>query len=634
MSLIKQLWLFLLVVVILAFGGTFIISTLSARAYLEEQLLLKNQDNAASLALAMSQLEKDPVTIELLASAHFDSGHYRLIRLVDPKGEVLVELTNPKIETDIPEWFVDLVPLDIEPGTAEIQDGWKQFATITLLSHDRFAYQDLWQGALRLVVWFAGGLLVCGVVGSIIIRFIIRPVGEVVAQAEAIGERRFVTIGEPVTFEFRRIVRAMNRLSERVKLMLEEESDRLEKLRRAAHFDPLTKVLGRQYFIDSIESLLEHEETQSGSLVIGRVTGLDDLNRHLGRQVADQVLVRIGERLKKLADEQTDCTVGRLAGADFAFLAPGKTNTLEIAQKIATELHLAADDANLEGERLLPVGGTLFLPGEDFSAVLSRADGALIMAEMEENLAVQVSAPNARGLGQTDLSSWRLTLTKALESDEIELAEYPVVGRQQELLHYECPVRLCLDGSWQTAATFIPWVARLGLLPQLDIKVIHAVLGKLNQTSADLAIHVSGEALSDQFFRQQTVELLKKNPELANRLWLEIPESAAFRQIAEFRSFCVELKSYGCKVGLEHVGSHFSRLNQFHDLGLDFIKIDAALIRSATANSASQSFLRGLCTISHAIGLKVIAEGVRPENVPEDLIDLGFDGMTGPGISE
>ena len=60
-------------------------------------------------------------------------------------------------------------------------------------------------------------------------------VREIVKQAEAIGERRFVTIAEPATREFRRIVRAMNSLSARVRTMLEEETERLEKLRFAAH---------------------------------------------------------------------------------------------------------------------------------------------------------------------------------------------------------------------------------------------------------------------------------------------------------------------------------------------------------------------------------------------------------------
>ncbi len=634
MSLIKQLWLFLLIIVVFAFGGTCLISSLGAGSYLEQQLHLKNQDNAASLALAITQLEKDPVTLELLVSAHFDSGHYRQIQLTDPSGNVIIELTNPPVDYDVPNWFINLFPIQVDAGVAQVQDGWRQFATLTLYSHDRFAYQELWRSSKHLAIWFVSGLIFCGGVGSIIIRRITRPVGEVISQAEAIGERRFVTITEPATQEFRRIVRAMNTLSGRIRAMLEAEAERLEKLRFAAHYDPLTGALDRQHFIDTLESLLEHDETRSGSLIIGRVTGLDDLNRQLGRQVVDQVLVRIGERLINLREDQPDWLVGRLSGADFALLAPEENDTLQVAQRVATQLHLAADEANLAGERLLPVGGTLFNPGEELSAVLSRADGALIMAERGADMAVQVSAAGAKSPGQTNLTSWRKALTDALELNDVKLAEYPVLGRENDLLHHEAPVRLRLDGNWQTAATFIPWVARLGLLPQLDTAVIHTALTELNKRETCLGVNISGEALSDKSFRQEALQALKENPHAATKLWVEIPEAAAFRQLDEFRSLCRELKSFGCKVGLEHVGSHFSRINELHDLGLDFIKVDAALIRGATGNHASQAFLRGLCTIAHAIGLNVIAEGVRDEKEPACLINLGFDGMTGPGVRE
>ena len=96
MSLIKQLWIGIIVLLLLALGGSFIISIVSAKSYLEEQLRVKNMDNATSLALSMSQMEKDPVTLELLISAQFDTGHYEYIKLVDPQKKILVNVTMKK----------------------------------------------------------------------------------------------------------------------------------------------------------------------------------------------------------------------------------------------------------------------------------------------------------------------------------------------------------------------------------------------------------------------------------------------------------------------------------------------------------------------------------------------------------
>lgn len=65
MSLSKQLWLTISLLLALAFGGSFVVSAYTAKRYLETQLFLKNNDNAASLALALSHVENDPVTLEL-----------------------------------------------------------------------------------------------------------------------------------------------------------------------------------------------------------------------------------------------------------------------------------------------------------------------------------------------------------------------------------------------------------------------------------------------------------------------------------------------------------------------------------------------------------------------------------------
>ena len=167
MSLTKQLWLAIGLVMALAFGGSMLVSVLSARHYLQQQLQVKNIDNATSLALALSQLDKDPVTVELQVAAQFDAGHYRFIRIVSPTGQTLVERSFSGSLQGAPGWFARLIPMNAEPGRAQIQDGWKQYGTLTLASHDQYAYQSLWTGTLELLAWFVLGSIVAGGIGTL-----------------------------------------------------------------------------------------------------------------------------------------------------------------------------------------------------------------------------------------------------------------------------------------------------------------------------------------------------------------------------------------------------------------------------------------------------------------------------------
>ncbi len=296
MSLIKQLWIGIIVMLLLALGGSFAISIMSAKDYLEEQLRVKNMDNATTLALSMSQLEKDPVTLELLVSAQFDTGHYEVISLIDPEKNILASRRYEELKTDassvtVPVWFTKLVNFEAAPGIAQVQDGWKQYGTLVVKSHSRYAWQALWKSTSQLLTWFVIAAIISGVIGTIILKFISSPLNTVIKQAEAIGERRFITSDEPKTTEFQRLVRAMNALSQSVKTMLEKETLQLEKLRRESQLDSLTELPNRNHFLNLLESKLNRDDSDSsGVIAIIRFLNLVELNNHLGRASVDHAI--------------------------------------------------------------------------------------------------------------------------------------------------------------------------------------------------------------------------------------------------------------------------------------------------------------------------------------------------------
>ena len=249
MSMYRQLWLAIIVSMLLALTGSLFASMLSARSYLESQLSTKNSDNAAALALSLSQSEPDAVSVELTVSALFDSGHYELIRVVDPVGQVIVERSAPLGEVDVPDWFVSQLPIRATPGQAQISDGWKQFGTITLISNNRFAYGALWNNILQMAMALTVACVIGGYLGSLILRRLKKPLQAVIDQATAITERRFITIEEPRVPELRQLAAAMNVTVDRLKSMFAEETARLESVRREANFDALTGLANRNYFM-------------------------------------------------------------------------------------------------------------------------------------------------------------------------------------------------------------------------------------------------------------------------------------------------------------------------------------------------------------------------------------------------
>ena len=636
MTLTKQLWLAVAAIMTIAFGISFLVSVWSAKNYLEDQLRLKNVDNANSLALSMSQMEKDPVLIELLISAQFDIGHYRQIKLVSPSGKVMIERVSDAVNDKVPAWFVNLIPLASEPGIAQVQDGWRQYGTLTVISNNRFAYLALWQGNFRLLIWFLVGALMCGAIGTFILRAISRPLGEVVKQAEAIGARRFVTIEEPRTQEFRSVVRAMNALSGQVRGMLDEESTRLERLRRDAQHDALTGLMNREHFLNKIRYALEGEDAAPvGALFILRLPDLIKMNKELGREATDTLLKRVASALQESCPDEP-CLIGRLNGADFAVLAPDVDAVDELARQISARALLSINDPSSSSEHAVMLGAAMYRHGDAVSQVLSRADMALGRAESEGGSAVEMGKANAEWKPASSLmAAWQVLIETALTLKRVQFATYPVLNGQGELIHYEAPARMQVIQSalWMSAQEFMPWASRLGLIQRIDEAVFEHAQSWLESNEGPICINVSPQSVCDPMLTARYYRALKANPNMAQKLWIDIPEFVAYRHAREFRVFCDTLKPLGCRIGLEHVGNHICRMGELYDVGLDYLKIDSTIIRDIDQNLGNQTFLRGLCTIAHTMGMMTIAEGVLNQQEAACLKELGFKGMTGPGIA-
>lgn len=635
MTLTKQLWLAVVAIMTIAFGISFFVSAWSAKNYLEDQLRLKNVDNANSLALSMSQIDKDPVVIELLIAAQFDIGHYRLIRLTSPTGKVMVERISDAGPDTVPAWFVNLIPLTSVPGIAQVQNGWRQYGTLTVLSSNRFAYQALWQGNIRLLIGFLLGAALCGAVGTLILRAITRPLGEVVKQAEAIGMRRFITVNEPRTREFRSVVRAMNTLSGQVRGMLAEETARLERLRYDAQHDALTGVLNREHLLNKIRYALEGENTApEGALFILRLPDLINMNKTLGREATDALLKRVVSSLQACCPDES-CMIGRLNGSDFAVLAPNVESAEELMRQMYASATLSLNDSSAFAEHGALLGGAVYRHGEAISQLLTRADMALGRAELEDGSALETHSPHAEWKPAASLlSTWNSLIETALNTGRVQFATYPVVDRQGKLVHYEAPARMQAVESptWMSAQEFMPWAGRLGLIERIDEAILAHALDWLDNNEGPICINVSPQSVCAPALTARYHDALKRKPRVAQKLWIDIPEFVAYRHASEFRQFCDTLKPMGCKIGLEHVGNQIGHMGDLYDVGLDYLKIDSVMIRDIDQNLGNQTFLRGLCTIAHTMGMMTIAEGVLNQQEAMCLKELGFKGMTGPGI--
>lgn len=236
------------------------------------------------------------------------------------------------------------------------------------------------------------------------------------------------------------------------------------------------------------------------------------------------------------------------------------------------------------------------------------------------------------------MDGWAELIRNAIKFGRIYLLSFPVGDLKGGILHREGPLRIreSEDADWIPAGKFLPVAERLGLNAELDLAAVKFGLQKIaeDKTLPGFAVNISAVSLKQSTFIPALLDLISASKAHAKKLWLELPESGVYKHFAEFKALCSSLKSSGVKIGIEHFGQNFDQITLLHDLGVNYVKVDASFIRGIESNPGNQSFLKGLTTISHGIGVLVIAEGVLTEAEVEMLKALDFDGATGPAVKE
>lgn len=635
MSMYRQMWLAIFLSTLLALMGGLLASTLNARSYLSDQLNLKNNDNATALALALSQQNADAVMIELTVSALFDSGHYELIRVVDPLGKPIVERSAPGTGQIAPAWFVNLLPLTVAPGQAQISSGWKQIGTLTLVSTTRFAYQSLWKSVLQLTLALGLSGLVGGFLGAMTLRRLREPLQRVINQASAISERRFVTIDLPDVPELRQLAQAMNSTVSRLKDMFAEEAQRLEVLRITANYDPLTGLPNRTFFMVQLLDLLDTEEAADGHLLLVRASGFSGLNQRRGAPVANEMLKAFAQVLHE-HKVQTQGVAARIGEADFVLLLPSQVSAQEAAAKVLNALVDACSPWAEPGKPVVHIGIANLTRGQDIASLLAQAATALAAAESQGINAIRTND----GANNADLPSSEeeiaQSIGRALDQGQVRLASLPVLDMKGRLAHVECPLEVAFTdvADWQPVNRFMQVAEHFQLTPAVDMATLTLALDKLHKDPAlvGVAITLTAASLRDEGFRERLLDMLRKKPLLARRLWLEVPEADILKHTIILPAFVADVRNAGCRIGLTQFGRHFSHSDTLHDFGLDFLKVDSSFIRGLHLNPNNQAFLKDLAAAAHKMDMQVYGEGVIDRAELGALEAAGFDGATGPAI--
>jgi diguanylate cyclase (GGDEF)-like protein len=408
-------------------------------------------------------------------------------------------------------------------------------------------------------------------------------------------------------------------------------------------YDSLTGLLSRWELEHRIDALLvrcrELEEAEHVVLSID-VDELRILNETLGTEAGDAVLRAVARHL--VSQERPGRLIARLDGDDFALLlencslASGRAIAEDLCASIR-RLPLCVDDQ--AAAITVSIGAAFISPElEDAAAVLHAAEVASKAAYDNGRDRVHVYQDNAATLVQrNEQMRWVGRIHSALRADRFKLYGQLIQPlRRAAEPHVEVLLRLVDDeGALFSPGSFLPAAERYHLMPAIDRWVIahtFALLRKQRTSAPVCSINLSGQSMSDESFLEFILAELGNARVPCHRICFEITETVAIKSLETAKQFMLRVKDRGCHFSLDDFGTGLSSFSYLKALPFDFVKIDGSFVKGILEDRVSQSMVRAITEVGHAMGLGIIAEYVENAAIKDRLESIGVDFAQGYAI--
>lgn len=190
---------------------------------------------------------------------------------------------------------------------------------------------------------------------------------------------------------------------------------------------------------------------------------------------------------------------------------------------------------------------------------------------------------------------------------------------------YECLIRLIeSDGQIVAPLFFLDVAKKAKLYPQLTRIMIDKTFANFQDNGYEFSINLSVEDILDS----QTVEFILdklKIRSVAERVIFEILESEGFENFGEVQLFIGKVKQLGGRIAIDDFGSGYSNFAYILHLHVDFIKIDASLIKNIDKDDNSRIIVETIVAFAKKLKIKTVAEFVYSKEVFEIVQELGID---------
>jgi diguanylate cyclase (GGDEF)-like protein len=396
-------------------------------------------------------------------------------------------------------------------------------------------------------------------------------------------------------------------------------------LEHLALHDALTGLPNRAFLNERLAKVMG-AAGRTGEPVALALVDLDrfkEVNDTMGHDVGDVLLQDVAARLQAILREGD--LVARFGGDEFAVLLPN-TDVTE-ASAIVRRLVTALSPPSVINGRSLRVAGSI---GLAVSPVHGRAPASLL-----RKADVAMYAAKRRGGGfvlyDAALDHLEEQLRKALHDEAFTIAYQPIFELGGALRGCEALLRWTQpDGTVVQPNDFIPNAEESGLIVPIGAWVLHTACA---QTAAwnrsgrrlQVSVNVSTKQIADPNFVRTVQAALRESGLAPELLELELTETAITANIDHNAAVVKELRMLGVRIAIDDFGTGYNSLSTLKFFEVDTLKLDMCFVTEIAGNPVDRAIASAVITAAHALGARVVAEGIETAEQLAVLVALHSD---------
>ena len=411
------------------------------------------------------------------------------------------------------------------------------------------------------------------------------------------------------------------------------------RIRHSAYHDPLTRLPNRALFQDRLAQEVGRalRAGTNTALLLLDLDRFKTINDTLGHSAGDRLLFEVARRLKSRTREGD--TIARLGGDEFVLIVSElrfKEDASAIAEQLLEVLKPPIQNEEHELHISASIGIAIFPDdGDEPTTLMKNVDMALYRAKELGRDNYQVFEPKLKQRVMERLVLER-DLVRAIHDREFILHYQPQYDMKTgQMRGVEALVRWQQGTEVVSPARFIPIAEECGLIVPLGRWVLEEATRRcveFNQRSPEplrLCVNVSALQIQRPNFATEVSQILQEAGLSPKQLVVELTESALMQKPEQGSYAMEQLQQMGVSIAMDDFGTGHSSLNYVSVLPISMIKIDRSFVQNCAKRKTDASILAAIVTMGHALGLKVLAEGVETEEQARVLREHGCDEVQG-----